>query len=652
MESKFEKYRPYYISLFLAAAVLAVYLPVRKYDFVRFDDDKYVTKNRNIQSGITEQSIHWAFTSSHASNWHPLTWISHMLDYQVFGLNAGAHHLVNVLLHIVNTLLLFIVFTRMTKALWASAFIAAVFGLHPLHIESVAWVAERKDVLSTFFWLLTMLTYFYYTEKPDTKRCLLTLLLFAAGLLAKPMLVTMPFVLLLLDYWPLERMRFDKKVDSENKEQNCMQSTAVKQSFFPLVMEKIPFFILAAISSIVTFIVQKNTGAVRSIDVIDIKSRIGNAIVSYIGYICKMFWPSRLAVLYPHPGNNISTTRIIICGLLLVLITVAVILLSRRKKYLVTGWFWYIGTLVPVIGLVQVGVQAMADRYTYIPMTGILIIIVWGARDLIGSWKYRKEALAVVSVCVLLAMSVKTSIQLKYWQNSMTLFRHTLDVTQDNYIIENNYANLLFDQGQIEKAIEYLNKSLAIEPSSAEVHNNLAAILSKTGKTDEAIIHYRAAIKLKPDSAEPHHNLAIALSKQGKTDEAIKEYYEALRLDPDNVDSLSNLGFELADKGNYGEAVEFYKKALAIEPGNIITRGRLGLALAGLKKNSEAINEFLIVLKARPNDVEMWCNLGIVLERQDKITEAIEQYRHALQIEPENEKAKNLLQSALKKEQN
>ncbi len=451
MESKSEKYRSLYICLFLAIVVLAVYWPVHKYDFVRYDDNKYVINNRNIQSGINTQSIRWAFTTGYASNWHPVTWLSLMLDYKLFGLKAGSFHLVNLLFHIINTLLLFIVLKRMTKATWASAFVAAVFGLHPLHVESVAWIAERKDVLSTFFFMLTLLSYNGYAEKSNIPRYVVTLLLFAVGLMAKPMLVTLPFVLLLLDYWPLERMRFGKTGDTRQRESNPQKSLA------GLVMEKVPFFIIAILSSIVTFIVQRRTGAVQSVDVIGISSRFENAIVSYIGYITKMFWPSRLAVLYPYP-NSLPVVKIAICFLILTLITALMIIYSKRRKYLVTGWFWYVGTLVPVIGIIQVGVQALADRYMYIPMIGLLIIIAWGLSDILGSWKYRKRVYVTVSVLILLTMSLRTSIQLMYWYDSETLFGHTLEVTKNNYVMENNFASYLDEQGQIPKAIEHFKK--------------------------------------------------------------------------------------------------------------------------------------------------------------------------------------------------
>ena len=647
MESKSNKYWIFIICLVLALAILVVYWPVKNHDFIKYDDDKYITDNRSVKSGLNPESIRWAFTTGHASNWHPVTWMSHELDCQIFDLNAGAHHLINVLFHIINTLLLFIVLKRMTKAIWPSAFVAALFGLHPLHVESVAWVAERKDVLSTFFWMLTMWAYVRYAEHPKITGYLLALLFFVIGLMAKPMLVTLPFVLLLLDYWPLERMRVGKLIKEKNRENSIQRKPALH-----LLIEKIPFIFFSIVSCVVTFIVQRRTGAVQTIDAIDIKSRAGNAVVAYIGYIGKMIWPDNLAVLYPHPGNSLSMSNVAVCGLLLIFLSFCFVFLARRHKYLVVGWLWYVGTLVPVIGLVQVGVQAMADRYTYIPLTGLFIIIAWGANDLLKSMPCRKVILGFCAVIILSAITIKTSQQLKYWRDSVTLFQHTLAVTQKNYVMHNNYANYLMNMGKLDEAIEHFNESLKIKPRAAEVHNNLGNALSRLGRVDEAIEHYRTALSLEPDLPDAHYNLAIVLSGQNKIDEAIEEYRESLHFDPDNVDALSNLGFELAQQGNNKEAIEFYNKALSIEPENIITHGRLGLALAAAGKIDDAIEEFRFVLKARPDDAEMWCNLGILLERQGKTAEAIEQYRQALQIDPDFEKARTLLEKKLEKENN
>lgn len=647
MSKPLHKNPTFLISIFLVVAVLAVYWPVCKYEFLKYDDDKYVTDNRYVKPGLSWQSVRWAFTNGHASNWHPLTWLSHMLDCELFYLEAGAHHLTNVLFHTANTLLLFIVLTRMTGGLWASGFVAAVFGLHPLHVESVAWVAERKDVLSTFFWLLTMLAYVRYAEKPKLARYLLTLVFLALGLMAKPMLVTLPFVLLLLDYWPLKRMQFRKVVGGDDLQKGDARCRPV----WFLVLEKVPFLAFAAISSFVTFIVQRKGGAMPGMEALSISSRVDNAIVSYVTYIAKMIWPSRLGVLYPHPVGGLPMTRVIGCAALLVLVTICFVLLARWRRYAAAGWFWYVGTLVPVIGLVQVGVQTRADRYTYVPLTGLFIIIAWGLPELFGRWRYRRVVLAVLAGVVLAGAIVATSIQLRYWQNSIALFGHTLDVTKNNWIMHGNYATVLTAAGEEEKAIEQFNRALKIKPDSAEVHINLGNLLRDTGRLDDAINHYRKAIKLEPGLSEGHYNLAVALVKQQEFDEAISEYREAWRLDKWNLDALSNLAYLLDEKkGQVDEAIKLYKQVIELEPGNIIAHGRLGLALAKVNRIDEAIEEFRIVLKARPDDVEMHRNVGILLERQNKIDEAIEHYRRALKIKPDDSRARNLLKAALAKE--
>jgi tetratricopeptide (TPR) repeat protein len=559
-----------------------------------------------------------------------------MLDCQLFDLNAGAHHLINVLFHIANTLLLFGVLKRMTGALWASAFVATIFALHPLHVESVAWVAERKDVLSTLFWMLTIWAYIGYYKHPKVTRYLLTLVLFILGLMAKPMLVTLPFVLLLLDYWPLERIAFDKR------------SGNARRSILHLLVEKVPFFGLSIVASVVTFLVQRSGGAIHTMEAFDLKRRAGNAIVCYVAYIIKMLWPSRLAVLYPHPGQNLSVAEVVACGLLLLVISFCLIYLGRRQKYLTVGWLWYVGTLVPVIGLVQVGVQARADRYTYIPLTGLFIIVAWGARQLLVKWSYRRIIPAALATVAVSAAAVLTSLQLRYWKNSFTLFEHALAVTTNNYTMHNNYANVLSDLGKFDQAIEQFNKSLKLRPNSAPVHNNLGNTLCKLGRIDEAIEHCSKAVKLEPDFSEAHYNLAIALAEKGNLDQAIVEYRQALRLAPHNVDALNNLGLIFAGQGKFDQAIEYFKKAIELEPNYIIAHGNLSLALVHLGKFDEAIKEFRIVLKARPDDAEMHCNLGIILERQGRTAEAIVEYRRALQINPNYTTVRERLQNVLK----
>jgi tetratricopeptide (TPR) repeat protein len=622
------RYHSFLICICLVAAIIAVYWPVYNYEFVKYDDDTYVTNNANIQSGLNRESFRWAFTTGYASNWHPVTWLSHALDYQLFGDWAGGHHLINVLLHIANTLVLFCVLVRMTGVIWPSAFVAAVFALHPLHVESVAWIAERKDLLSTLFWMLTMLAYVRYVGKPKLVRYLVTVVLFALGLMAKPMLVTVPFVLLLLDFWPLQR-----KIS------------------YRLLIEKIPFFIFSFASCVVTFLVQRSSGAMAGIESFGLGIRINNAIVSYVSYIAKMIWPSGLAVLYPHPGGGLSTSKVVACGLMLVLISIWFIYSSRRHRFLTMGWFWYLGTLVPVIGLVQVGVQAMADRYAYVTLTGLFIIIAWSAKELIPKWRYRNIILTLSAAAIVIGWALTASRQVRYWKDSLTLFEHTLQVTENNHIILSNYATYLGDLDRLDESIEQFNKLLKIRPNLPEAHNNLGSVLLRADKAQQAIEHFKLAIGYKPDFPKAYYNLGNALKEQGRLEEAVSYYKQAAGVKPDFVDAYLNLAITFNEMKKFDEAIESCKKALELKRSNVIAHGYLGLALAGAGKTDEAIEEIRFVLKARPDDVEMYRNLGILLERKGETAEAIKSYRAALQIDPNLQKARELL-NALTEKQN
>ncbi|MDH3838255.1 MAG: tetratricopeptide repeat protein [Desulfobacteraceae bacterium] len=534
------------ICLFLVIATLAVYWQVKGYEFVNYDDSRYVYNNGYVQAGLTLKGVIWAFTATHASNWHPLTWLSHMLDCQLFGLNPGWHHLTNVFFHIANTLLLLFVLRRMTGALWRSFFVAALFALHPLHVESVAWVAERKDVLSTFFWLLTMWGYARYVERPGLGRYLLILLFFALGLMAKPMLVTLPFVLLLLDYWPLERFQFGgAETIGDSHGDSQLGSTAHR-----LVWEKIPLFLLTVVSSVVTFLIQQSSGAAGSLVQYPLVVRIANGLVSYARYIGKMILPSHLAVLYPHPGM-LPWWQVAAACLLLVSISLLVIKSAKRRPYFVLGWLWYIGTLVPVIGFVQVGAQAMADRYTYVPLVGLFIMISWGVSELVAELHYGKIGLAAIGVAILSILMGTTWFQVRCWKNSITLFRHSLDVAGESYVVHNNLGN---------------------------------ALLSK-GRSEEAIAQYRKALRLKPDFMLWYYNWGNALVTQGKLDEAIRRYSEALLIDPDYAEAHNSLGVALLHKGEINEAITHFREALRIRPGNIVVYTNLQVALAKKTKS-------------------------------------------------------------------
>ncbi len=426
----------------LAIVTLAVYWQVSKHDFLNYDDSNYITKNEHVTTGLTYDNIIWAFTSYYASNWHPLTWLSHMLDCELFGLKPAWPHIENPLLHLANILLLFAILKRMTSAIWQNAFVAALFALHPLHIESVAWIAERKDVLSTLLGLLTILVYTSYVNKPKPASYLLAILLFALGLLAKPMLVTLPFILLLLDYWPLQRFQYDQTF------KNKTESAKKRPGWQRLLVEKIPFFALSASSCIITFLAQRAGGSVAQIDILPIRFRVPNVIFSYIKYIWKMIWPNKLAIFYPHPINNLPLWLVLAAAVLLLAATAAVVYFARKYKYLPVGWFWYLGTLVPVIGLVQVGGQALADRYTYMTLTGLFIIIAWGVPELLAKWRHRNVILAVIAISVLTALSTRTYFQLRHWSDNETIFKHALDVTKNNSV-----ANIYLAQESAKRAI-------------------------------------------------------------------------------------------------------------------------------------------------------------------------------------------------------
>ncbi len=632
---------------FLVITAFAAYWPVLKCEFVKYDDDKYVTENPHVKRGITRDSVIWAFTKPHYHMWHPLTSLTHLLDYQLFGLNPAWHHLTSLLFHIASTLLLFGILKRMTAAVWPSLFVAAAFALHPLNVESVAWVSERKNVLSTFFWMLTIAAYIRYTDRSCLGRFLLVVLVFALATMTKPIVVTLPFVLLLLDYWPLGRLQFKRVSDEQGLEQTeSGQVDGRRVPLWRLLVEKIPLFVLVTALSAVTFIAQQRGGVMSGWHNVPLKYRLANALVSYVAYISKMVWPTRLAVFYPHPFNKLPIWQVAASALVLLAVSVAVLWFARRRKYLTVGWLWYLGILVPVIGLVQVGSQAMADRYTYLPFIGLFIMIAWGMYELLANWRYRRITLGLAALAVLLALAVCTRLQLRHWRNNSTLFERAINVTDNNFVMNNNYANVLKNMGQVEKAIEHFNKALRIRPDSPEIYNNLGNALRRLDRFEDAVMYYQKALELKAYFPQARYNLAAELTRQGKTDEAIEQYRLALRLRPDDVETLSGLGFALAQKGRFDEAIGYYQKALELEPDNIIARGRLGLTLASLKKFDEAIEQFQIVLEAAPEDLEMHCNVGILLAAQGKTDEAIKAYRRALKINPNYTKARNLLNAA------
>jgi tetratricopeptide (TPR) repeat protein len=507
-----------FICAALSVLTLAIYYQVHTFDFVSYDDPNYVYRNLHVQAGITVGSVDWALTAGRSANWHPLTWLSHTLDWQLFGANAGGPHTVNLIFHIANTLLLFLVLTRMTNALWQSAFVAALFALHPLHVESVAWVSERKDVLSTFFWMLTMWAYLWYVRKPGAARYLLALLMFALGLTAKPMLVTLPFVLLLLDYWPLERI---------GAKQQKTQGQERQRTLYRLVYEKVPFIVLSTASSIITLVVQQRDQAVISLTSFPLKYRIANAVISYAEYAKKMFWPSRLAVFYPHPGENVSVLYLIMSVVVLLAVTILVIRLAANHRYLVTGWFWYLGTLFPVIGLVQVGVQGLADRYTYVPLVGLFIMIAWGVPDLLVKLRCRRIILACAAIAAVSAMSVCTFFQLRHWKDTSTLLQHAIDVTEDNVVAINNLAWFLATSPEYsgqnpQRAIRLAMRACELNHyRNAGSTDTLAVAYAAAGDFDKAIETDQRALQLcrspGQESLREEIRKRLALFRAGKS---------------------------------------------------------------------------------------------------------------------------------------
>ena len=596
MNRIFSTYRTYFICLALVLATFAVFHRLLGCKFVDYDDALYAFSNQYVKAGLTVESIKWAFTAKFAANWHPLTWLSHILDCQLFGLNPAGHHFTSLLLHIANTLLLFWVLKDMTGALWQSAFVAAAFALHPLHVESVAWIAERKDVLSTLFWLLTMAAYVRYVRQRSIIWYIGTLFLFALGLMAKPMLVTLPFVLLLLDYWPLNR---HKTQDTRLKTiVECRMSNVDLRIMF---LEKTPFFALSAISSAITFFVQRKGGAMLDIDVLPLDVRSANAAISYLKYIGKMIWPTRLAVFYPYERNELPVWQVVAAILLLALVSILVIRLAERHRYLPVGWFWYMGTLVPVIGLVQVGSQSMADRYTYIPFTGLFIIAAWGVPELFAGLRHKKIVIGVLAGAALVACSAASYIQVGYWRNSITLFEHTLAVTRNNNMILNNLANTLAAQGKYEEAMVHFEHIIRNDKNNVGAHNNLGNALSSLGRSDEAISQYLEVIRINPYHANAHSNLGIALASQGKLDEAITHYRKALEIEPDSAEANYNLGMALASQGRFDEAIVCYRRALQAEPDDAKIHYNLAKAYQTQGDADEAVNHYRQALRFAPD---------------------------------------------------
>ncbi len=623
---------PASVTVALTVLTLLVYAPTFQYPFVIYDDPVYVSENPHVRSGLTLEGVRWAFTTFEGGNWHPLTWLSLQLDGTLYGgQNAGGFHLTNVLLHTANTLLLFLVFSRMTGAIGRSAVVAALFALHPLHVESVAWVAERKDVLSTLFWMLTLAAYVNYGRRPGLGRYLQVALALALGLMAKAMLVTLPCVLLLLDYWPLCRWR------------RASDPAPISVSLGRLVVEKLPLFALVLASCVVTFHAQHRSQAVAPLEMFPLTARIGNAVLAYVSYLGKTFWPMRLAAFYPHPGPAVPWAKVLGAALLLVALTVLVLGPGRRWPYLAVGWLWYLGTLVPVIGLVQVGRQGMADRYTYIPLIGLFVLLTWGAADLAAAWRLPRAYPTAAAALVLSACVVRTWFQVGCWQSTQHLWEHAVRATDENVVAYMNLGFCYQGQGRLSDARREYERAVALAPELAVPHVNLGNVFVEAGLLDRAAAEYHKAIDLAPELASPHFALGNLLVRMGRWDEAEAELRKSLDLDSGISALHNNLGQLLGDLGRLEEAEAEYRRAVDLAPDDPRPRNNLGITLVLLGRFEEAIAEYRRAVALEPGEASFHKNLGVALQEKGRLDEALAEYRQAVELG--EQQARPLLQS-------
>jgi Flp pilus assembly protein TadD len=620
----------------LAIAVFSVYLQTRRFEFLRYDDPEFVVNNLHIRGGLTPASIAWAFTTGYAANWFPLTWLSYMLGINLYGLASGWHHLTNVLLHAISTILLFAVLRRATGARWPSAFVALLFAIHPLHVEAVAWVSERREVLSGLFWLLSMWAYLDYVARPRASAYGLLLAAFGCGLMSKPMIVTLPFALLLFDYWPLRRWE--------------------TVPFRRLILEKVPLVVLSASASVVTFLVQRHGGATVSLAAVPFLPRLENAVVSYLAYSVQFFWPARLAVLYPYAAE-LPVWQAIGAGAVLATITGLAIAQRRRRPYLFVGSFWFGGTLVPVIGLVQVGVQSRADRYMYSPLIGLAVILAWSLAEMAGrgAWHRRMtSAIAVAACCVYGVVAWSTT---GYWRNTVTLFRHAIEVTTDNWAALDTLSEALLTTDRAEEAMPYIAESLRLRPNLPGGHVNFGAALSKRGDFDAAAVQYRLALKLDPENLDAREGLGVvltekALTEKGQFPEVLTNLQAVARLRPDDADSHYNLGRWYGLTGRADLAAAEFLETVKLQPENASAHFNLGISYAAQERFAQACDEFRKALRLKPDYMAARFNLGSALANLERFDEAIVQFQEILRMQPDFPAAREALENciALKKQ--
>ncbi len=670
MRSARRSSRTVWVAALLVGLTLLAYLPLFANRFVDFDDEIYITGNPGVLGGLTGRGIRWAFTAVHTANWHPLTWLSHQLDVSLFGLDARGHHLVNLLLHAANALLLFLVLRGLTGALWPGALVAALFAVHPLHVESVAWAAERKDVLSTFWALLTLMAWLAWLRTPAPRRYLRAVAAFALALLAKPMPVTLPFILLLLDVWPLGRWRpAGGGLPGE--------AGGLAKRVRRLILEKAPLFALAAASSLVTYLVQRSWGAIRPTDFYPFPVRLSNALISWLAYLGKMAWPADLAVIYSHSRSVWPLWQSGGAALVIAAVSAAAVATVRRRPYLLVGWFWYLGTLVPVIGLVQVGSQALADRYTYLPLVGIFIATAWGLADLAGQRAGRRALAGLAACSVLAALAATTWVQVGVWRDNLTLFRHAVAVTKDNWLAELNLALTYGRLGKQEEALIHYEETFRIRPQHRQSHSQLgidppeagwetpvppalpAGVSSEAGelnrqgleldgagKLEAAAARLAAALDKSPGYTEARYNLANVLVRRGLLDEAIDRYEELLQADPNQAMVHNNLAVVQERKGLAGPAESHFRAAARLDPANAEARNNLGVMLARRGRPREAIDFFREALRIRPSYANAMLSLADALLATGEPNEAAAWYDAALRRDPGLQGARDGLERA------
>jgi tetratricopeptide (TPR) repeat protein len=623
---------------------IAVFAAVRHSGFVSLDDPQYVSENPHIAQGLTWAGVAWAFTSGYASNWHPLTWLSHMLDISLFGMHPGWHHLTNLALHLGSTILLFWFLLRTTRAIWPSAFVAALFAIHPLHVESVAWIAERKDVLSTMFLMLTLLAYAAYAYRPATWRYGVVMLVFALGLLAKPMLVTLPVLLLLLDVWPLKRTSFAALI--------ALVSPGARARLEPvegvaparaLLIEKAPMLALVLVSSIATVIAQQHGGAVQNLALVPLDVRVENALLSYVTYAGSMLWPTRLVIYYALV-TSLPGWGAIGAAILIGTATWLAVRAARSRPYVTVGWLWYLGTLVPVIGLVQVGQQSHADRYTYVPLTGLFIIAAWGVSDLVRRAPRWRRVAAVAAAAVVLLMATMAHAQVQYWHDSGTVWTHAVDASTGANRSRADYGLGLLrgTEGRYEEAAALLTEAVTIDRNFAEAHSSLARVLMAQGKPEDAAPHLAEALRLNPKLADARSSLAathtdrgLALFKEGQFGDAAAEFTEAIRLAPELADAHHSLGKALGAQGKIPEAIEQLTIAVRLAPANARFHYDLGFGLANEGKTAESIVEFTEALRLDNDIADAHTNLAVALAQQGKMQEAFVHFKEAARLKPD-----------------